>query len=129
MKKYSAFGLIVLIFVFGLVTSCGKDDEPVDPIVGMWEFSEMEKDDEGKIVFARTIVLTFNPDNTGLEEIDYIIYGQPDSNNSNIVWLTKNNVLTLFYGVEPNDYTYSISGDKLTISYSDEDIIYTRISN
>jgi hypothetical protein len=119
MKRKFAIGLIFLFLALGFLNSC-KEEVAVDPIVGIWEFSEEEED------FSRFIKLTFNPDNTGLEEIDYIIYGQPDSNNSNFVYLVKNGILTLFYGVEPSDYPYSISGNKLTISYPSEELTFTK---
>lgn len=120
MKKYFAIGLTLMVLVLVSFTSCQDDEIPIDPIVGIWEFSESDED------FSRTVTLTFNPDNTGLEEIDYLIYGQPDSNNSNFVYLLKGSTLTLFYGVEPTDYPYAISGNKLTITYPEEVLVFTK---
>ena len=129
MNKILAIRLVLVIAIIGFFTSC-KDEVVIDPIVGVWEYSEIERggeDDVTDIIFSRHIELTFNPDNTGLEEIDYIIYDQPDSHNSNFVYLTKNGILTLFFGVEPTDYTYSISGNKLTIKYPSEELVFTKV--
>lgn len=120
MKKHFAFGLTLMVLVLGSFTSCQDDEIPIDPIVGIWEFSESDED------FSRIVTLTFNPDNTGLEEIDYLIYGQPDSNNSNFVYLLKGSTLTLFYGAEPTDYPYAISGNQLTITYPEEVLVFTK---
>jgi len=120
MKKYFAVGLTFLILILGSITSCQNDEIPIDPIVGIWEFSESTED------FSRTVQLTFNADNTGLEEIEFLIYDQPDSSNSNFVYLLKDSILTLIFGVEPTDYPYTISGNKLTITYPDEVLVFTR---
>jgi hypothetical protein len=120
MKNLYAFGIAVVFIVLVSITSCNKDDIQVDPIVGEWEYSETQED------FSRTITMTFMADNTGLEEIDYIIYGQPDSRNSNFVYLLNEGILTLIFGVEPNDYPYNISENKLTITYPDEVLTFTR---
>ena len=130
MKQYKSVGLILLTLIVGFLYSC-KDEVEVNPIVGVWEFSEVEngngEDGAPDIIYSRYIKLTFNPDNTGLEEIDYIIYDQPDSYNSNFVYLTKNDILTFFYGAQPTDRPYSIDGNKLTITYLSEELVYTKI--
>ena len=129
MKQYTTIGLLLFTLTLAVFTSC-KDEVQINPIVGIWEFYEEEKGligDREVIVFSRHIELTFNPDDTGLEEIDYVIYDVPDSSNSNFVYLTKNGILTLFFGAEPSDYTYSISGNKLTITYPGETLTFTKV--
>lgn len=120
MKKYFATGITLMILIFSSITSCKKEEIPLDPIVGIWEFTESSED------FSRIIKLTFNPDNTGLSQTDYLIYGEPDSKNSNFVYLTNGSILTIILGVEPTDYPYSISGNQLTITYPEEVLVFER---
>ena len=120
MKKYITVGLTLMIVVFSSVTSCNKEEIPVDPIVGIWEYSETSED------FSMTVTLTFNSDKTGLSKVAYIVFGQPESYNYNFIYSTNGSVLTLIVGTEITDTPYSISENKLTLNYLDEELVLTR---
>ncbi len=119
MVKFSS----TITFVFLLlvvITACRKDEEPVDPIVGTWEYSENSKD------FSRTITLTFYADKSGISKDTYVVFGEPDIKINNFTYLTKNGILTLIMGYEITDSLYSISENQLTTTYRGEVLVFTR---
>ena len=109
-----------LVFVVLLITACQKEEEPVDPIVGSWEYTESSED------FSRIVTLTFNADKSGLSKVSYIIYGDADERNNNFTYSTKNGILTLIIGFEITDSPYSISEDKLTTTFQGDLLVFTR---
>ena len=120
MKKNFALGITLMILILGFVTSCSKEEIPVDPIVGTWEYSETSQD------FSMTVVLTFNSDKSGLSKVSYIVFGQPESHNHNFIYTADGSVLTFIVGTEITDTPYSISENKLTLNYLDEEMVLTR---
>jgi hypothetical protein len=117
-KFSSVVTFVILVFMF--ITACQKDEEPVDPIVGTWEFVETSVD------FSRTVTLTFNADKTGLSTVTYVVYGEPDNKNNNFTYSTKNGILTLIIGFEITDSPYSISENQLSTTYRGEMMVFTR---
>ena len=120
MKKISVF-ITILIVVFTLNTACQKEEEPVDPIVGTWEYTESSVD------FSRTVTLTFNSDKSGLSKVTYLVFGDGDEKNNNFVYNTKDGILTLIIGFEITDVPYLISENQLTTTFQGEVLVFTRI--
>lgn len=120
MKKINAVGFTFLILIFSLITSCQKDDEPVDPIVGTWEYVETSED------FSRTVTLTFYEDKSGISTVTYLVYGEPDKKNNNFTYSTKNGILTLIVGFDITDSPYSIAENQLTTTYLGEVLVFKR---
>jgi hypothetical protein len=117
-KSGSLFMLVALVLI--LITACQKDEEPVDPIVGTWEYIESSAD------FSRTVTLTFNADKSGLSKVTYVVYGDTDEKNNNFTYSTKNGILTLIIGFEITDSPYSITEDQLTTTFRGEELVFTR---
>ncbi len=117
-KLGSIITFVILAFI--LISACKKDEEPIDPIVGTWEYVESSVD------FSRTVTLTFNADKTGLSTVSYLVYGEQDNKNNNFTYSTKNGILTLIIGFEITDSSYSISENQLTTNYQGEMMVFTR---
>ncbi|HRX12423.1 MAG TPA: hypothetical protein P5210_12270 [Draconibacterium sp.] len=109
-----------LVFVVLLITACQKEEEPVDPIVGTWEYAENSED------FSRIVTLTFNADKSGLSKIVYVVFGDTDERNNNFTYSTKNGILTLIIGFEITDSPYSISENQLTTTFQGDLLVFTR---
>jgi len=120
MKKSCAFIIVLMLTVLSSITSCNKEEIPLDPIVGIWEYSNIQKD------FSISATLTFNEDKTGLSQVEYIIYGKPESRNSNFVYITSGSILTIIIGTEITETPYSISENQLSITYLGEDMVLTK---
>ena len=120
MNKLNPVGLTFIILIFYLFSSCQKEEELVDPIVGTWEYSESSVD------FSRTVTLSFHSDKTGLSTVKYVVFGNPESHNNNFNYITKDGVLTWIFGTEFSKTPYSISGDQLYLTYLEEEMVLTR---
>jgi hypothetical protein len=121
MKK---IGIILLLTMVTLV-SCSKDDDEnvVNPLIGTWENSLTY---DG-VIFKN--VYTFNANNTGVLSIIVSFQGEdPETYTENFNWsINNNNNLTLLIGGEMEVVNYSISGNKLTITFEGETIVFTRL--
>ena len=121
MKK---IGIILLLMMVTLV-SCSKDDDEnvVNPLIGTWENSLTY---DG-VIFKN--VYTFNANNTGVLSIIVSFQGEdPETYTENFNWsINNNNNLTLLIGGEMEVVNYSISGNKLTITFEGETIVFTRL--
>jgi len=121
MKK---IGIILLLTMVTLV-SCSKDDDEnvVNPLIGTWENSLTY---DG-VIFKN--VYTFNANNTGVLSIIVSFQGEdPETYTENFNWsINNNNNLTLLIGGEMEVVNYSISGNKLTITFDGETIVFTRL--
>ena len=117
-KSGSIFTIVALVLM--LITACQKEEEPVDPIVGTWEYVENSED------FSRIVTLTFNADKSGLSKVSYVIYGDADERNNNFTYSTKNGILTLIIGFEITDSSYSISENQLTTTFQGDLMVFTR---
>ncbi len=122
LKKMGKFGSICAFVALVLMLSiaCQKEEEPVDPIVGTWEYVESSED------FSRTVTLTFNADKSGLSKVSYVIYGDTDERNNNFTYSTKNGILTIIIGFEITDSPYSISENQLTTTFQGDLMVLTR---
>lgn len=113
-----------LLFAFVLISfaSCSSDsdDMAISDLVGTWAASES---DAG---ISIDVTATFKADYSG--SIVYVITfdGASETQTESFTWSTDGNQLTLTIGGEAETATYSISGDKLTISDVDGDTVFTR---
>jgi hypothetical protein len=119
MKKFNAFGIVFLVLLFSFFTSC-NDEETIDPLIGVWELSEVE---DG---ITMTITLTFNADKTGSVKVMIMIEGISESETENFTYNTDSNILTMTMDGESSEVTYSISGNKLTITEDGETLVFTK---
>jgi len=101
--------------------SCSDDDDSMgNELVGTWELSESE---EG---VAITIEATFNSNYKGTLASTFTFAGQSETDNSNFTWSTEGNILTMVMDGETDISTYSISGNKLTITDEGDSFVLTR---
>ena len=119
MKTLHYFATILLALAL-LATSCNKDDDVDDPLVGTWEFTESLE------WFSMTVTMTFNADKTGISKMVTVIDGETESVTTNFTYSTEGSKLTLTANGETAVLTYSISGNKLTLTEDGENIVYTR---
>lgn len=119
MEKFSPI-VMFTVLAFTLIIACQKDEEPVDPIVGTWEYVETSAD------FSRTVALTFNADKSGLSKVTYLVFGDTDEKNNNFIYSIKNGILTLIIGFAITDSPYSISENQLTTTFRGEMMVFTR---
>ena len=112
----------ILLFVFAMtLTSCSKDDNDQDPLIGSWEMTEIDVNN------VYTELVTFKSDQTGVIIITYKYDTDPEEKDSYIFsWNTSNNLLTIRIEGETTSFAYAISGNKLTLSDSGYSIVYTR---
>jgi hypothetical protein len=112
-----AFAYIFSVLAFSLIAGCQKDEMPIDPIVGTWEYAETSDD------FSRTVTLTFYADKTGLSTVKYVVFGKPETRNNNFTYIADAGNLTMVIGFEFNTAPYSISQNELTMTYLGEVLV------
>lgn len=116
--------LLVMFIALTAAVSCSDDsaDDPVNPILGTWSLTESA---EGLEV---SLSATFNENNSGTMLATVSFQGESATENSTFTWKTDGDQLTLVMDGETEVSTYSISGNKLTLT--DEDgfkTILTRV--
>ncbi len=117
-RYFLAFFVMALALA---TTSCNKDDDTEDPIVGTWEFAESSD------WFSMTVTMTFNADHTGTSKMITVIDGESESLTTNFTYKIKGIKLTLTANGESILFNFSISGNKLTLIDEDGDnIVYTK---
>ncbi|MUP46745.1 hypothetical protein E0K83_13450 [Gramella sp. BOM4] len=111
---------LVLLFLSVLLSvSCNDDDDNGSDVndsslIGSWEFTEV---DEGEEFF---VTITFNSNSTGVLTTEITFDGETETESENFTWSTSGNKLTIKTSNEPASIlTYSVSGNRLTIT--DED--------
>ena len=115
--------LVVMTFAVLLSVSCNSDDDAAtndndQALVGTWEATEVDED----IEFHTNV--TFNANQTGTLVLETTFGGETETETHAFTWSTSGNQLTMkVNGQSPETSTYSISGNKLTIS--DEDGVVT----
>ena len=120
MKKFK-YLLIMIIALTVSVSSCSDDDDPVNALVGTWEYTDLADGEE------YNLSLTFKENLTGTALITYTFEGETESGNESFTWSTDRNKLTLIIEGETEMLTYSISGNKLTLTFEDDDpLVFTR---
>lgn len=112
----------ILLFVFAMAfTSCNKDDDNQDPLIGSWEMTEIDSN------YVYKELVTFKSDQTGGVIITYKYDTEPEEiDSSTFSWTTSNNLLTISTEGETFSFAYAISGNKLTLSMDGDSIVYTR---
>ena len=90
-----------------------NDDPEVNPIVGTWGMSETE---DGITI---TISATFTENKKGTLVTTVSFEGETVTDTSSFTWSTSGDQLTMVMDGETVVITYSISGNKLTITDDD----------
>ena len=120
------FKKLILMFTLVMaVASCDSDDDAGfdNKLLGTWEVSASE---DGMEI---GIIAQFNANDTGELTTLLSFGGQVVSNeSSDFSYSVDGNQLTMVMGGETDISTFSVSGDKLTITDSDgEAIVLTKI--
>ena len=103
--------VLVMFLAMTAMVSCSDDSEDdANPIVGTWVLSESEAG------FEISIEATFNENNKGTMLSTVSFAGESASENSTFTWSTDGDQLTMVIEGETEVSTYSISGNKLTIT-------------
>ncbi|MDH5413358.1 MAG: lipocalin family protein [Flavobacteriaceae bacterium] len=118
--KTLLFALLLVSF-----TACSSDDDEMGDasdtaLVGTWTITETE----GETEFSEKV--TFNANSSGDIVSSYTFDGTTETETVSFTWSTSGNKLTLVIAGETEIVTYSISGDSLTITTQDGDVIFTR---
>jgi hypothetical protein len=118
--KTLLFALLLVSF-----TACSSDDDEIGDandtaLVGTWTITETEGDTE------LSEKVTFNANSSGDIVSTYTFDGTTETETVSFTWSTSGNKLTLVIAGETEIVTYSISGDSLTITTQDGDVIFTR---
>ena len=115
--------LLILVVAVLVSVSCSTDDgdDGVNALVGTWEFTEFDEGDE------ISITVTFKANYTGTIVVVVTFDDESETENGGFTWDTDGNKLTMVVDGETDISTYSISGDKLTINFDDDEpIVLTR---
>jgi hypothetical protein len=115
---------VLIIFVALTATiACNddSDDPDINPIVGTWGMSESE---DGITI---SISATFTENNKGTMVTTVTFEGETATETTSFTWSTSGDQLTVVMDGETMITTYSISGNKLTIT-DDEgfEVVLTR---
>jgi hypothetical protein len=111
--------LFVMFFAVMLSVSCSSDDDSGSDLndsalVGTWGITEI---DEGVGV---KVLITFNANNSGTSVVTSTFEGEiTQTDTENFTWSTSGNKLTISSGGESDVVTYAINGNKLTVTDSD----------
>ncbi len=122
--KNLKYVLIVFVALTAMI-ACNNDDDDddryVNPIVGTWGMSETE---DG---FTITVSVTFLENNKGTIVTTISFEGETETDTSSFTWRTSGDQLTMVIDGETDVLTYSISGNKLTVT-DDEgfELVFTR---
>jgi len=122
MKKIK-YLLIMAIAVMVSVSCSNNDDDndnDVNPLVGSWGVVESE------LGVELSMIITFNANLTGAFTATITFDGETETENESFEWSTSGNKLTLIIDGMTDISTYSISGNKLTITDEDGSTVLTR---
>lgn len=108
---------LIMIMAVMVSVSCSDDDDDdgglESDLVGTWEMTEVDGDEEYRLR------ITFNKNLTGTAVLNYTFDGETDTETESFEWKAEGNKLTLIYEDQTVTNTYSISGDKLTVTELD----------
>lgn len=116
MKKIK--NALMILFLVMAVASCSDDDDSGfdNDLVGTWELTESE---DG-IEFS--ILAKFNSNETGVISTSFTFGGETSPDESfDFTWSTDGNKLTMVIEGDTEVSTYSISGNRLTITDDEGD--------
>ncbi|MCJ7757522.1 MAG: lipocalin family protein [Gillisia sp.] len=116
MKKITY--LFAMVFAVMLSVSCSSDDDSgsdlsTNALIGTWEIIELGDGFEYKVT------VTFNANNSGTMVNVETFEGETETETENFTWSTSGNKLTISSSGESEVVTYTISGNKLTITDQD----------
>jgi len=116
------FKYLLIMFVgLSFAVSCADDDGiEKDSLIGTWGLSESE---EG-IEYSLTV--NFKANATGTMSAVLTFLGESDTNSESFNWSAEGNELTIEMDGAAEVSTYSISGDKLTITSDEDTTVLTR---
>ncbi len=111
--------LIVMVFAVLLSVSCSSDDDSgsTHALVGTWGVTEIVEGMELKVR------VTFNANNSGTSVLTFTFEGETETETENFTWSTSGNKLTMSISGESEVVTYSINGNKLTITDQDNEVV------
>ena len=113
--------LLIMVLAVMMSVSCSKDDDnDVNPIVGTWGLTETF---DGEVI---DIEIAFKANLTGTIMSSITFDGTTYDESDNFTWSTSGNKLTIVMDGETDVTTYSISGNKLTIDADGENLVLTR---
>lgn len=118
--------LFVVFFAVMLSVSCNSDDDNSSDLndsalVGTWGITEIDE------AFEIVVLITFNANNSGRLVSSFTFEGTTETETENFTWSTSGNKLTMSSGGETAISTYFINGDKLTITEpSGESAVFTK---
>jgi len=117
-----------LLFAFVLISlaSCSSDDDKVgvSDLVGTWTSTRTAT--ELGFVWSFDITATFKTDYSGTIVSVITVDGASETETESFTWSTDGDQLTLDLSGVAETATYSISGDELTITDEDGDIVFIR---
>jgi hypothetical protein len=105
-----------------LTGACSDGGPEANPLVGTWNLTSVTVDgvpENPDDLIEIPVRFTFSDDGTG--SADFETLGQPDGTDA-LTWSTNGGTLTLqFQGEVPEDITFTLNGDTLTLSGVDPD--------
>ena len=118
--------LFVMFFAVMLSVSCNSDDDNSSDLndsalLGTWGITEIVEDIE--IMW----MVTFNANNSGTSVLTLTSEGDTETETDDFTWSTSGNKLTITSSGESDVVTYVIVGNKLTMTYLDgEKVVFTK---
>ena len=113
MKNLKYVLIMFVALTATIACSDDSDDSDVNPIVGTWGLSGAESG------FEVSLSATFTANNKGTMVVTISLGGESQTENSSFTWSTSGDQLTIVMDGETEVSTYSISGNKLTLTDDD----------
>ena len=108
--KIFKYVLVMFLAITAMVSCSDDSDDNVNPIVGTWLLSESEAG------FEISMEATFNANNKGSLLASVSFGGVSETDNSSFTWSTDGDQLTMVMNGETEVSTYTIVGNKLTLT-------------
>ena len=134
MKKLSAILFVTLAIALSSLNSCSKDDaKPVNPLIGSWQMSESESYTDpstGDIYeYVYSVTITFNENLSGTVKTLTTVTGQdPENEESTFTYTHSGNKLTVLDSDNTTiNMTFTISGKTLTLDEDGDTMVLTKV--